>query len=145
MKIKILLTTIAVAAVAVFAIAGQQSAQKPLRAKSDKVQGVKAKGEVPRPGERGFKDDKTSMPNPNVKSKGAKKATYLVVDNFTGYNVEVYIDDQYCGDVSAYGKSTGWQPSGVHKLFARSAGGTTTWGPRYYDFADGATFTWNLY
>lgn len=145
MKMKILITAVAVASVAVFAIAGQQSAQKPLRAKSDKVQGVKAKGEAPRPGERGFASDKTTMPNPKVKSKGAKKATYLVVDNYTEYNVEVYVDDSYSGDVAAFGKSAGWQYSGVRKLYARSVGGTVTWGPRYYDFADGATFTWNLY
>lgn len=144
MKIKIVLTSIAVAAITVFAIAQQQP--KALKVKSDKVQGVKAKGAAVQPALPMFNDDRTNTANPAAKAKGAAaKATYVHVDNATAYNVYVYIDDVYVGSVSSYGRSSGWQPSGVHKFYAVSAGGTVSWGPRYYDLVNGATFTWNLY
>ena len=123
------------------AVVGQQP--KVSRVKADSVKGVKAKGASKAPSVPAFKDDKTTM-NPKAAAKGSAKATYMVVKNTTAYYVYVWMDDEYVGSISPYGTSTAWQPSGVHKLYAESAGGTVYWGPKYYDFVPGATFTWTL-
>lgn len=114
------------------------------RVKSAHVKGTKSKGAAKMPAEAKFATDTGAMRNPKLKSKGAANMTYLHVDNRTDYNVYVYVDDQYVGSVGPYGDSFGWQYSGTRKLYAVSAGGTVSWGPRFYTFYDDVEFTWYL-
>ena len=79
-----------------------------------------------------------------AKAKGAHAATELHIDNQTDFNINIYLDGEYIGSVSAYGDSYAWEPSGDHTLFARSAGGTSEWGPRSVYFSPGNSFTWTL-
>ncbi len=140
MNKKIALIMAAVTALSVLGFAGQRAAH----VKADRVKGTKSKGEAKMPAEAKFATETGAMRNPKLKSKGAANMTYLHVDNRTDYNIYIYVDDQYVGSVGPFGDSYGWQYSGTRKLYAVSAGGTTSWGPRWYSFVDGATFTWTL-
>jgi ABC-type molybdate transport system substrate-binding protein len=143
MKKKLILVIAAVAALSAASIAFVGQQPKAARVKADTVKAVSSKGASKAPSVAQFTKDKTDK-NPTAVSKGGAKATYMVVKNASPYYVYVWMDDEYIGSVSPYGSSSAWQASGVHKLYAESAGGTVYWGPKYYDFMPGATFTWTL-
>ena len=63
-----------------------------------------------------------------VRPKSKKRGTcYLYLDNFTGYYVDVWVEDQYQGRLSPYATSVRfdvWTPGNYTKWYAKTAGGT---------------------
>ena len=81
---------------------------------------------------------------PAVKPAEARGNTCTVnVVNHTGYTIDIYVDGNYKGTVSAYGTGYTTAIPGSTKLYGQSVGGTMYWGPSYVDC--GYSYTWNLY
>ncbi len=70
----------------------------------------------------------------------------IVVNNYSGYYIEIYVDGSYRTSVSPNSKITTWALPGKTRLVgvARfSDGSTTSWGP--VNPVTGYQYTWNLY
>lgn len=83
-----------------------------------------------------------------VKEKPAKedaaRTDYckVIIDNWTGYTVDVYVDGYYEGSCAAWEEGYTYTVSGKTKLYAVSVGGTVSWGPAYVDCV--YEYTWQL-
>lgn len=142
MNMKMILAAALSTTVAIVAFAG------PGAGMASTNKGAKSKGgNAVKVGDPMFKSDMSKIAKPvskgGAKGKGASARTYLHVDNQTAYNINIYLDGDYIGAVSAYGDAYAYEPDGSHELYAVSAGGTTTWGPRSASFG-GGTYTWHL-
>lgn len=69
---------------------------------------------------------------------------YLVVENDTKYDAEIYLDGDKVGEADAYGYAKGWVYPGYRKLYAEAKWSDSHWGPRYVDLASDGDFTWTL-
>lgn len=96
----------------------------------------------------GSGDGKGSAPSSDeVRPKKKTRGTcYLYLDNFTGYYVDVWVEDQYQGRLSPYATSVRfdvWTPGNWTKWYAKTAGGTYYWENNSY-CNDNRVFTINL-
>jgi hypothetical protein len=92
--------------------------------------------------------------NPNAlppapPEKGGDKSRgpvcYLTVDNYTPWRIQIYIDGEFVGMVSAWGKADGSYPSSTYRLYGVAdftSGDRYTFGPR--DQYCNGPFTWTL-
>ena len=81
--------------------------------------------------------------NKNGKTRG--KRGELHVDNMTGYYIDLYGNGDFLGTVGPYGDHyTSWS-SGTLRFYAKSAGGTSAWGPRTYTMDVDTTVTLDSY
>ncbi len=92
----------------------------------------------------------------NVKGKPAKPtstrgdvygADYsdVVIDNWTGYYVDIYVNGNYRGTISPYDKKVTWAIPGTNTLYAKATfndGSYLYWGPKMT--YTGYQYTWKL-
>lgn len=73
--------------------------------------------------------DENTKPAPMKKGGEASQvAEYeVIVDNFTGYFIEVYIDGTYKGTISDWGTITITMDKAYEKLYCITTGGTKDW------------------
>ena len=96
----------------------------------------------------GAGDAKGELPSGDEPRQKSKKrgSCYLYLDNFTGYYVDVWVEDQYQGRLSPYATSVRfdvWTPGNWTKWYAKTAGGTYYWSNNSY-CNDNRVFTINL-
>jgi len=96
--------------------------------------------------------NRTANPNIDAASKSnlnqeetpkSKGVGYVVVDNYRGYHVDVYIDRNYRGTVAPYGKAYYAVTSGNTRVYGTS--GSYEWGPSVFYLGNNNTFTWELH
>ena len=120
---------ISLAAFLTFSFLNAQDAEKKdIESKAAKVE--KSRGEDPNIKTDRPADD-TPVPKPDESTRGGY--CKVVVDNWSGYAVDIYVDGEYAGTVGAWGDGYTWAIEGKTKLYGRSTGGTLTWGPVYVD------------
>ena len=105
-------------------------------------------GKVPVYGKKGAGKENLTIPNEDKPREKKKKRgdCYLYLDNFTGYYVDVWVEDQYQGRLSPYATSVRfdvWTPGNWTHWYAKSAGGTYYWSNDSY-CNDSRVFTINL-
>ena len=69
----------------------------------------------------------------------------VVIDNWTGYYIDIYVDNSYRGTVSPWDKKTTWAIPGSTKLYAKAVfddGSYLYWGPS--TTTTGYQYTWKL-
>ncbi|MFZ9388658.1 MAG: hypothetical protein ACO25B_12330 [Chitinophagaceae bacterium] len=69
----------------------------------------------------------------------------VVVDNWTGYYIDIYVNGNYRGTVSPYDKRVTWAIPGTNTLYGKAVfndGSYLYWGPKVT--ATGYTYTWKL-
>lgn len=69
---------------------------------------------------------------------------FLVVENETKYDAEVYLDGDFVGEADGYGSASGWVRAGYRKLYAECPGNDSHWGPRWVTLKSYGDFTWTL-
>ncbi|MGB3345616.1 MAG: hypothetical protein WBA61_17025 [Aequorivita sp.] len=94
-----------------------QAQSKPQDVFGQKVEATRGAQKHERP------DDNVQMPKPD-KSRGA---CCLNFDNYTGYYIDVWVDDVYRGRVSAYDEGNVCVYDGYTTWYAETAGGTYYW------------------
>ena len=108
---------------------------------------------------RGQKVEATRGADPNIKTPKPANDENIVpkpadteyrsgeckiwIDNNTGYSIDIYVDGNYKGTIAAWETKHTWAISGRTKLYGKSIGGTTSWGPIYFDCGD--IYTWHLH
>jgi hypothetical protein len=71
----------------------------------------------------------------------------VVVDNWTGYWIDIYVDSDYSGTVNPWGDGYTYAIAGGTRLYGKATldnGSTITWGPRNVDCPPNGTYTWKL-
>lgn len=131
MKKLILISLVALFTVSICSLQAQEpdKEKKVQESKPEKVD--KARGEDPN-----ITKDKPTTDEPAPKpEESASRGDYckVIVDNWSGYAVDIYVDGEYAGTVAAWGDGYTWAVEGKTKLYGRSTGGTLTWGPVYVD------------
>jgi len=107
---------------------------------------------------RGTKVENTRGDNPNIleakpvndnvvapkPEQSAARTDYckVIIDNWSGYAVDIYVDGYYEGTVAAWSEGYTYTVSGQTKLYGLSVGGTLEWGPKWVDC--GYSYTWKL-
>jgi hypothetical protein len=69
----------------------------------------------------------------------------VVVDNWTGYYVDIYVNGNYRGTISPYDKKVTWAIPGTNTLYAKATfndGSYLYWGPKVT--YTGYQYTWKL-
>jgi len=69
----------------------------------------------------------------------------VVIDNWTGYYIDIYVDNSYRGTVSPWDKKVTWAIPGATKLYAKAVfddGTYLYWGPS--TTTTGYQYTWKL-
>lgn len=71
---------------------------------------------------------KTERPTADATSRGAASGTCKVYfDNYTSYDIDVYVDGNWKGTLSAYGSGTIYVGSGYTTIYMQSVGKTREW------------------
>jgi len=107
---------------------------------------------------KGADVEQTRGDNPNIKEakpvnddvvaakpdEQAARTDYckVIVSNYTGYTVDIYVDGYYEGTVAAWSDGYTYAVSGRTELYGLSVGGTVQWGPKTVDC--GYEYTWEL-
>jgi hypothetical protein len=87
-------------------------------------------------------------PKPEAKKRGdVYGANYsdIVVDNYTGYSIDIYVDGSYRGTIAPYDKKVTWAVPGTTRLYAKAVfddGSYLYWGPTVT--YTGYEYTWTL-
>jgi hypothetical protein len=74
-------------------------------------------------------------PKPETKTRGdVYGANYsdIIIDNYTGYSVDIYVDGSFRGTIAAYDKKVTWAVPGNTRLYAKAVfndGSYLYWGP----------------
>lgn len=74
-------------------------------------------------------------PKPESKSRGDEYGpnySDIIVDNWCGYSIDIYVDSKYRGTVGPYDKKVTWAIPGNTRLYAKatfSDGSYLYWGP----------------
>ncbi|POY36631.1 hypothetical protein C3K47_09665 [Solitalea longa] len=69
----------------------------------------------------------------------------IVVDNYTNYNIDIYVDGKYRGTLGPWEKKVTWAVPGKTRMYAKaefSDGSYSTWGPNVAE--TGYEYKWNL-
>ncbi|MBN1198892.1 MAG: hypothetical protein JXA23_06040 [Bacteroidales bacterium] len=84
------------------------------------------------------------QPAKEDKSRGDVYPGYcdVVIDNWTGWYIDIYIDGSYRGQIKPWDKRVTWAIPGNTKLYAEAPGTSFYWGPRMVDC--GYQHTWKL-
>ena len=87
-------------------------------------------------------------PAPEDKSRGnvyGPDYSDVVVDNWTGYYIDIYVNGNYRGSVSPWDKRVTWAIPGTNTLYAKAVfddGSYLYWGPKVT--YTGYQYTWRL-
>jgi hypothetical protein len=87
-------------------------------------------------------DDKVLAEKPRGDVYGANYCD-VVIENHTGYTIDIYVDFKYRGTINAYEAKVTWAIPGATRLYAKSIGGTASWGPVNVDCQ--YQYTWRLW
>lgn len=87
-------------------------------------------------------NDEVVVPKPAENDKARGGYCKVIVDNWTGYTIDVYVDGDYAGTIAAWDEGYTMAIAGRTKLYAQSVGGTVYWGPSYVDC--NTEYTWKL-
>lgn len=92
-------------------------------------------------------NDKTKPAPPSTSRGDVYGTDYsdVVVDNWTGYYIDIYVNGNYRGTVSPYDKRVTWAIPGTNTLYAKAVfndGSYLYWGPKVT--ATGYSYTWKL-
>lgn len=87
-------------------------------------------------------NDEVVVPKPAESDKARADYCKVIVDNWSGYAIDIYVDGDYSGTVAAWSDGYTWAISGRTKLYAQSTGGSMYWGPTYIDCI--YDYTWKL-
>jgi hypothetical protein len=71
----------------------------------------------------------------------------VVIDNWTGYIIQAFVDGDFVGTVSRFGDGHMYVGSGATLFYARAEfddGSVLTWGPQALDCEAGGATTWKL-
>ncbi|MBC8343211.1 MAG: hypothetical protein ISR55_07110 [Bacteroidetes bacterium] len=106
---------------------GQSKEVKVIESKSATIE--KTRGNNPNVVKERSNTD-VAIPKPE-KSRGDD--CRVVVDNWTGYSVDIYVDGDYAGTVGAWSDGYTYTAEGQTSLYGKSVGGSIEWGPVYVD------------
>lgn len=100
--------------------------------------------------QRSMLNDSKDLPEAPPSKGGTKSRSIycgVVVDNYTPYKIQIYINRRYKGLVAPYGKMELFGPAGPTRLYARADfvdGHYDHWGPREMDLDHDSVYTWSL-
>jgi len=117
----------------------QDLEKKTIETKAKKVETTR--GEHPYIKVAKVTDDENLLEEPKEEQS---RATYCKVwiDNNTGYTIDIYIDGEYMGTIPAWKQEYTWAIAGKTHFYAESVGGSSYWGPYYFDC--NYEYTWKL-
>jgi hypothetical protein len=87
-------------------------------------------------------------PKPEVKTRGdVYGANYsdILIDNYTGYSIDIYVDGSFRGTIAPYDKKVTWAVPGNTRLYGKANfddGSYLHWGPTVT--YTGYEYTWSL-
>ena len=87
-------------------------------------------------------------PKPEAKTRGdvyGSNYSDIIVDNYTGYSIDIYVDGSYRGTIAPYDKKVTWAVPGNTRLYAKATfddGSYLYWGPSVT--YTGYEYTWKL-
>ncbi len=99
--------------------------------------------------------DKLKKPGNDKKPKAEPKSrgdvygpnySDIVVDNYTGWYIDIYVDDEYRGTLAPYDRRVTWAVPGNTKLYGKAVfddGSYYYWGP--INPETNYEYTWNLH
>lgn len=126
--------------------AAEQAQVAPVKAKTVRVQKVDPNIKVAKTDKI---DPKATVPAPP--GKGGKKTRgsfcSVMVDNFTSWPIEVYVDGRYSGSVPAYGSMLSIAFTGAIHTYARVVFSDDTakvWGPQAFECTFDTNRNWSL-
>ena len=147
-QLGLMITAFVIAVVAPPALAEDEPAGQTVEQKAQKRRGTgedeniksrslenKADEQAPAPPSKGGDDAKT---------RGAR-GCFVVVDNWTPWKIQIFMDGDYVGLVSAWGEASGWYSSGRHNLYGVASfydAPDSTWGPQRISCS--GSYTWKL-
>lgn len=83
-------------------------------------------------------------PEKGGNKRGNQAACEVIIDNYTGWYVQVYVDGSYRGTVAPWGDATYYTTAGETVVYARtptlSDGSFIYWGPSTYRYCGGNTY-----
>ena len=97
-------------------------------------------------GKKGEGSKHLTPPGDDQPLKKHRGSCYMYMDNYTGYYVDIYVEDKYMGRLSPYATSVRfdvWVPGNWTHWYAQTAGGTYYWTNDSY-CNDSRVFTLNL-
>ncbi len=137
MKKLVLIILVAFVATAFAPVQAQQKAKKEVKTNAsvfEKSRGADPNIKMDKP----TNDTKAVQPE---KSRG--DLCTITVNNYTPYGVDIYVDGDWVGTISAYTKAYTTTYPGTTKIYGKSIGGTFYWGPQTFDCE--YSYTWNLW
>jgi hypothetical protein len=87
-------------------------------------------------------------PKPQAKTRGdvyGSNYSDIIVDNYTGYSIDIYVDGSFRGTIAPYDKKVTWAVPGNTRLYAKAVfndGSYIYWGPTVT--YTGYEYTWRL-
>ena len=87
-------------------------------------------------------------PKPEKKTRGdvyGSNYSDILVDNYTGYSIDIYVDGSFRGTIAPYDKKVTWAVPGNTRLYAKATfddGSYLYWGPS--TTYTGYEYTWTL-
>ena len=87
-------------------------------------------------------------PQPQAKTRGdvyGSSYSDIIVNNYTGYSIDIYVDGSFRGTIAPYDKKVTWAVPGNTRLYAKAVfndGSYTYWGPTVT--YTGYEYTWKL-
>ena len=87
-------------------------------------------------------------PKPEIKTRGdvyGSNYSDIIIDNYTGYSIDIYVDGSFRGTIAPYDKKVTWAVPGNTSLYGKAVfddGSYLYWGP--YTPYTGYEYTWNL-
>ncbi len=87
-------------------------------------------------------------PAPPAKTRGdvyGSNYSDIIIDNYTSYSIDIYVDGSFRGTIASYDKKVTWAIPGNNRLYAKavfSDGSYIYWGPTIT--YTGYEYTWTL-
>src|SRR5258708_5974349 len=87
-------------------------------------------------------------PKPETKTRGdvyGSNYSDIIIDNYTGYSIDVYVDGSFRGTIAPYDKKVTWAVPGNNRLYGKAVfddGSYLYWGPDTP--YTGYEYTWKL-
>lgn len=116
------------------------------------VTAEKSRGEDPNVESDKFVNDPDNLPpapaeKGGEKSRGAGFYTKVIVDNWTGYSVNIYADGKVQGSVAPWSQGYFYEYGSSVKLYGKAYltdGRYIYWGPSTQNISNAKTYTWKL-
>jgi hypothetical protein len=128
-------------------LAAQQTKEEVVAAKAQKARGAGADENIKKG--TALNDPTAVVPAPpgkgGAKSRGV--ACGIVLDNWTQWYVQFYVDSLYWGAAGPYGEVTGLAFSGPTKVYARADftdGTWLYWGPQVFNCRHDEIYRWKV-